>query len=109
VDDLVIEVPQMSPEKLREDAIVAYFGFGKTGFRSDDEDFLCRITVNYVRHQMTNYEDSLRKIAGKVGTKEAYLHLKSKVLDAIAEAYPELAAECVRQEIDLYESSFEAC
>ena len=64
---------------------------------SSDLDFLNRITVNYLRHNMTDYELTLEKNRGKVGTQEAYINVRKKVLDAIAAAYPELRDECTRQ------------
>jgi hypothetical protein len=52
----------------------------------------------YLRHEMSDYEESLDRIAGKVGAGDAYLIVKGKVLDAIAAVYPHLALECMRQE-----------
>lgn len=63
-----------------------------------DPEFLERIRVNYLRHNSCRYEHHLEMIAGRVGTKDAYLEIKEKVLDAIAEVYPWLGAECLRQE-----------
>ena len=60
-------------------------------------DFLRRITVNLIRHQLTSYENELARIFGKVGVKEAYLAINKKIYDAIAAAYPALATECAAQ------------
>lgn len=49
---------------------------------------------------MTRYEEELERIFGKVGVNEAYLDLRSKIFDAIAEAYPDLADECHRQDYE---------
>jgi hypothetical protein len=65
-----------------------------------DIKFLDRITVNYLRHQCSSYEPTLQQIDGHVGARDAYLSIKQNVLDAIAEAYPELAKECNRQASD---------
>lgn len=60
-------------------------------------EFLERITVNYLRHELSSYENHLTRVAGQVGAEDAYWRIKEKVLDAIAGAYPHLAAECCRQ------------
>jgi hypothetical protein len=72
---------------------------------NSDQAFLDRITVNYIRHQLTDYEQRLGLLFGRVGTKEAYPILKEKILDAIAENYPELSNECIRQKCMMYDDS----
>jgi hypothetical protein len=62
-----------------------------------DPMFLERICVNYLRHCLTQYESHLGEIAGKVGTHDAYLDIKTNVLEAIAAEYPWLSDECRRQ------------
>ena len=68
-----------------------------------DQDFLDRISVNYLRHSLTAYEQQLSRFFGRVGQAEAYQEIKQKVLNAIGEAYPWLAAECQRQKQDCTE------
>lgn len=53
-----------------------------------DPDFLSRICVNYIRHNLTSYEKELRNIYGKVGNDTAYIVLKKRINDAICEKYP---------------------
>lgn len=54
-----------------------------------------RIVVNYIRHQLTEYEEILvEKINGIVGTQEAYIILKTRILNLIAEKYPQFKVEC---------------
>ena len=62
-----------------------------------DNAFLSRIMVNYIRHNLTSYEDLLEELRGKEGKYEAYTKLKNKILEKIAEVYPELKEECNRQ------------
>lgn len=62
-----------------------------------NKDFLDRITVNHLRHGLSNYEKRLDALFGKVGTHQAYPILHKKVMEAIASKYPELAAECQKQ------------
>jgi hypothetical protein len=62
-----------------------------------DQGFLHRISVNYLRHELTMYEHELDRLYGRVGGEEAYHAIRDKVLEAIAEAYPFLVEECQRQ------------
>jgi hypothetical protein len=59
--------------------------------------FLNRITVNYLRHRLTNYDEKLNALFGKVGKDEAYQLLNQMIYKKIGEQYPELATECKRQ------------
>jgi len=67
--------------------------------KADSEpEFLRRITVNYLRHELSDYERRLNTLKkGAVGKREAYHLIREKVLNSIAEAYPSLREECERQ------------
>lgn len=56
----------------------------------DESEFLVRIVTNYLRHDATDYELELDAIAGKVGNKEVYCELKSKINNEIDRVYPNL-------------------
>lgn len=56
-----------------------------------------RWCVNYIRHELSNYDDVLVDMFGKVGRSEAYRVLFAAVMDRIAVVYPEYAGECARQ------------
>lgn len=58
------------------------------------EHFLQRIAVDRLRDGYTKYKEELFKVYGKVGAAEARERLERRVLQAIKEAYPELADEC---------------
>jgi len=62
-----------------------------------DPAFLARITVNYLRHERTSYDALGAQLFGLVGREEAHDLLRERVLAAIADAYPSLAAECATQ------------
>lgn len=66
---------------------------------SSDLVFLDRIVVNYLRHSLTSYDLEIGNIAGKVGASDAYYYIKSLILAVIAKEYPNLAAECKRQDL----------
>jgi len=58
--------------------------------------FLERICVNELRHS-SEYDECLDDIYGRVGKQDAYISLKEKVLELIADLYPWLADEADRQ------------
>ncbi len=66
--------------------------------RPDSEpDFLARITVNYIRHNLTTYDTHLERVAGRTGVHQAVDVIRERLYDAITEAYPHHGAECRRQ------------
>jgi hypothetical protein len=56
-----------------------------------------RWKVNYLRHQLTDYDHFLDDLFGLTGKAEATRLLRIRVYAAIGKAYPDLAAECRRQ------------
>ena len=98
-----IEVPELSEDELIRRACDNY-NYHSSGNNENwasptsDREFLDRICVNYLRHCLTKYETHLAEIAGKVGVRNAYLEIKTKVLEAIGETYDWLWVECSRQE-----------
>jgi hypothetical protein len=56
-----------------------------------------RLAVNYLRHELTAYDDHLAALYRRVGKDAAYDAINEKVYEAISRAYPELAKECDRQ------------
>jgi len=75
---------------------------GELASHNSTAAFLNRITVNYLRHNLTNYDDRLNALFGKVGKEEAYNLLNKKIYKKISEQYPELAPECRRQLLQKY-------
>lgn len=109
VDGLEIELPDVDLAELIWLAIRSFNNRGldrlcegrvdhfREASESSDPAFLRRITVNFVRHAETGYEQHLNDTFGKVGTGVAYGRLKAKILDAIGAKWPELRDECERQ------------
>lgn len=62
-----------------------------------DEDTLVRWIVNYIRHNLIDYDYFLYKIHGKIGSIGMYSEIKAGVLRKIAVAYPKYKEECERQ------------
>jgi hypothetical protein len=97
------QVPRMTRERLIREACDSYNahraarGDASMAMPGSDPEFLERISVNYLRHELTGYESELAALFGKTGRSEASAVIRECVYDAIADAYPELAAECTRQ------------
>lgn len=71
-----------------------------------DTDTLNRWVVNFIRHNLVEYDESLYKMKGKVGIEDEYVRYKFAVLDRIAETYPKYAEECNKQKNRVEEQSF---
>lgn len=113
IESITVTVPAMDDRTLAREAINnrnaegAFYADGslRKGFESAnpdapdlvDPEHLDRWKVNYLRHALTDYEHELSVVAGKVGVRDAKDLIREKVYDAIADQYPELAAECSRQ------------
>lgn len=107
-----IDVTYLDMPTLLRSAIESYNAhqkqLGKDNYAStcsawqDNDEFLARICVNYLRHHCTPYHQHLDSLSGKVGTRDAYRTIKEEVLEAIAWAYPALADECTRQQHRMY-------
>ena len=65
--------------------------------RQSDPRFLHRKAVNYLRHSVTDYDDMLRSLRGRVGVRDAENLVRERVYDAIATRFPSLASECDTQ------------
>jgi hypothetical protein len=65
--------------------------------RDLDQSTLERLTVNYIRHNLTEYEDHLYTIGDQVGKKEGARLLKEITHNCIGESYPDLTRECALQ------------
>lgn len=108
INDTKIDIPSLDVDEVIASAIADYNSFHANDAHgnahatpNDDEAFLQRITVNYLRHLVGPYEKALIDIVGKTGKRAAYAAIKSNVLCAIARQYPYLKSECDRQSADI--------
>lgn len=109
IENLNITIKKIPLKKIKKNAIFEYNKFknnmsierGSYNFEEingkEDIDFLYRIYVNYIRHNLTIYEDKLKKIFGKTGKIEAYNLLNKKIYSIILKTYPTLSGECKKQ------------
>lgn len=104
IKGMKIVIPQLPEETLIKNACDHYNDLWDSRGRDDkraspsnDERFLNRIAVNYLRHELTTYENELERMFGKVGAAEGRSLLKEKILYLISEAYLVLWSECMEQ------------
>lgn len=98
INAVEIEVEELSLEHATELAIQSYnhrqseIGNYNSIRASLDSDaaFLCRITRNYIRHELTSYDYYLDELVGQVGKEEAYDLLRDRVDKEINKVYPSL-------------------
>lgn len=105
---LPIMVNRLPLEQLLRCAVASYNAFHdellwerghdyERASEQSDPAFLERITVNYLRHHLTEYDTHLEELAGQVGVSEATDTIRHRVYGEIAARYPESAEECKRQ------------
>jgi len=100
VESMQINVRVLEASTLQKLAIRAYNDFSRNeNFASHDDDplFLERIKVNFIRHELTQYDHALERTAGKTGKQKAVSAIRARVYAAIASAYPGYREECARQ------------
>lgn len=107
-DDLIasIHVQRIGMQALQELAVAArqkWYDFnGKDEIVDPSRETVKRWIVNYIRHNLCEYDDSLRELfrPGRLADKEElYPKVKRETLAKIAQVYPELADECEAQRI----------
>jgi len=103
-ESLSIDIKIIPMDKVIKNAISHYNrwqrernSYASSAHIDSDHSFLERISVNYLRHEKTNYDFELYKLRRRVGVHEAYFIVKTKVLNVIKESYPTLGDECDRQ------------
>ena len=104
VKEMEIRIEEMDRDTLYLLMIEQYNNF-HTFHRADykwismktDEATLVRIAVNFVRHNLTSYDQHLYEMYSKVGKHIAYVILITRLYTLIIEKYPYLEEECRRQ------------
>jgi hypothetical protein len=101
IREMQVTVETRSAAWIRHQAIEAYNERNWDSFEGASNDsspeFLERISVNFIRHNLTAYDSALEEVAGRVGKAVAVQAIRTKIYEAIAATYPALADECNRQ------------
>ena len=79
------------------DYLAARYGYYDKYTYGADRETVERWMVNYIRHNLTDYDDDLLTLYRKTGKHKAYLLYYGAIMDKIEEVYPELKEECQRQ------------
>ena len=64
---------------------------------SADEETIKRWMVNFIRHNLSDYEEQLEILEGRTGKNKGYWHFKIKLAEEMKRVYPEL-----EKDIDKY-------
>lgn len=95
---LFTNLPDMTQEQLREDAVFHYESFHDKEVDPDSQDcFYEQIAVNYARHELLGYDAALRNRPSHLSKRNADRVALKTALAMIAAKYPWLAEECNRQ------------
>ena len=107
-DTFSVTVESMTLEELRANTLDAkqwwydlhtdylYMYEAKNAY-SAPEDVVKRWMVSYIRHNLSNYDEELEALNGRIGKKKAYKYYKEKLAEEMKKGYPEL-----KKEIDQY-------
>lgn len=98
IDALDIIIPVYSKDELLRLAARHYNDLWSERGRDDkkadsdgsDDDFLCRIATNFLRHECSNYEYEIVKMFGKTGKQECIKKLHERINNEIYDVYPHL-------------------
>lgn len=74
-----------------------HYDHGDFDALTPDRETLERWMVNFIRHNLCEYDDKLDGLFGLVGKEGLYKRLKAETLLKISQVYPELESECKRQ------------
>lgn len=96
-----LEVERVSLEELRKMTLNAkwnWYMYTEQDWKADsvdfaDEETVLRWELNFIRHNLSNYDNELDKLYGKVGKDVVYSKYKNQLMDKIFEVYPELKAK----------------
>lgn len=109
ISEIEIDIPKISDEELKERAIYNYEQFKRDQYylrgeydlsdtyevdRNNLRDgFIRRITFNYIRHNLANYDYVIENLSGKVGFAEARSYLKNRIYSEAIKIYPFIKGE----------------
>ncbi|MFF8836999.1 hypothetical protein [Streptomyces sp. NPDC015130] len=92
-----IDVPLLPGPELERRAVRHRHLLGARGPGEVPRGALVRWQVSYLRQALARYESLLDGLYGEAGRQDAERLLRHRLYEAIAEAYPALAQECLRR------------
>jgi hypothetical protein len=105
IEEIEIQIEKIDDEILLQLSIDNYndlqwgkgSGLSESASASSDPEFLERIQVNFIRHELTKYDYLLAAQSRKIGANESKSIIREKILVKIGEVYPRLKDEANRQ------------
>lgn len=102
IDSTKIEIDRLDIQVVRHRAVVWWNtnrGHMSREFISPlaTNEMIDRVTVNFIRHKMSNYDSVARTFMHKPGQTSAIRRWHVRVTDEIGKLYPSLRDECLRQ------------
>jgi hypothetical protein len=106
VERCQITIPRLSYNRIRKatfasrQAFFSFHGMDTSALSHASNAVTLRWQVNYIRHELTCYDDICEQLAWHVGKTQAHRLLKNRVLAVIAQTYPKFREECERQMLE---------
>lgn len=92
-----VRIPDLAPHVLTDRAIRHRDPRDAIDAHKADEATLNRWKVNYLRHQLTDYDSMIEGMFGAIGRAAVEAVMRRRALEAIGKKYPDLLDECQRQ------------
>lgn len=70
---------------------------------SADDETVKRWMVNFIRHNLSNYDEQLERLVRRTGKDKGYRHYKIKLAEEMKKVYPELKREINKYMLGIYE------
>lgn len=99
IDSMKIHVKSLPLRDVRNKAVKSYNNRNIDNIvpNKNNQGFIDRITVNYIRHHLTEYDRVLDDVAGKIGSVDGRVRIWKRIFPEIGLTYPQLKEECRRQ------------
>lgn len=93
-----VTVERIDMDDLREETLISKWNWYMDTEQYDRADYvyiadpetLVRWEINYIRHNLTNYDYELEKLYRQIGKSDAYFEYRKNLMKKIKEVYPEL-------------------
>lgn len=102
--DIKVQVERLPKKKLKrltQASLDDWYMYRELNYHSYDEFAYHEATdwdiVNYIRHNLTNYDDELTRLANRVGRQEGFKLISRKIYAEILKVYPEYRTTIEKQ------------
>lgn len=92
-----VPIPRLPPDVLTDRAVRHSEPRDRVGVTKADRSTLNRWKVNYLRHELIQFDATIEGLFGQVGRAAAEKLLRRRALETIGVTYPDLFDECQRQ------------